>query len=76
MLITIDNGLLVIAMRFGTTRDNNEINFYVSVDSCTGLNIGNLMVYQWVATTYPYIVKSWVEFDDKDNFEPLGLTAL
>ena len=72
MPINIDNGLPAISMRFGDT-DDGEVAFRVSIDSCAGLNIGNLKVHQWVATTYPHIVKSWVEFDDKDQFEPLAL---
>ena len=71
MPITIDNGLSAIAMWFGTN-DDNEIVFNVSVDSCAGLNIGNLRVHQWAATTYPHIVKNWIEHDDTDKFEPLG----
>ena len=74
MHIAINNGLPEISMRFGTSNDN-EINLYVGVDSCAGLNIGNLRVHQWGATTYPHIVKSWVDFDDKDKFEPLGLNC-
>ena len=34
--IAIDDELPAIAMRFGTSYDN-EIKFYVSVDSCVGL---------------------------------------
>ena len=47
----------------------------MSVDSCAGLNIGNLRVHQWAATKYPGIVRSWIEFNDKDNFEPLSLNC-
>ena len=43
--VAIDNRLPAIATRFGTSNDN-EINFHISVDSCTGLNIGNLRVHQ------------------------------
>jgi len=46
MPIAVDNELPAIAMRFGTS-DNNEISFYVNVDFCAGLNIiCNLIVYQ------------------------------
>ena len=74
MPIDIDNGLPAVAMRFGDT-DEGEVAFRVSIDSCAGLNIGNLKIHQWVATTYPHIVKKWVEFDDKDQFEPLALNC-
>ena len=74
MPIDIDNGLPALSMRFGSTNEN-EVNFKVIIDSCAGLNIGNLRVHQWVATTYPHIVKEWVEFDDKEQFEPLALNC-
>lgn len=74
MFIDIDNGLPAISMRFGNT-DEGEVNFKVSIDSCAGLNIGNLKVHQWVATTYPQIIKDWVEFDDREKFEPLALNC-
>lgn len=45
----------------------------MSIDSSAGLNTRNLAVHQWAATTYPHIVKRWIEFDDKDEF---GLLAL
>ena len=37
------------------------------------MNIGNSDIHKWVITTYPYIVKNYIQFDDKNNFEPLGL---
>ena len=74
MLITIDTGLPVIAVWFGTS-DDTEMIFKVSLDSCAGLNIGNLKMHQWIATTYPNIVRSWREFDNKDKFEPLSLNC-
>ena len=29
--------------------------------------------WKFRCTTYPYIVKNYIQFDDKDKFEPLGL---
>jgi len=72
MPITIDNNLPVIALRFGTI-DCTEMSFKVSLDSCADLNIGNLKIHHWIAATYPHIVHSWREFDDKDKFKPLSL---
>ena len=72
--INIDNGLPAVAMRFGIS-DEKEMNFNVHLDSCAGLNIGNLDVHKWVITTYPYIVKHYIQFEDKDKFEPLGLNC-
>ena len=61
-------------MRFGVS-DEKEMSFNVHINSCTGLNICNPNVHKWVITTYPYIVKNYMEFDDKDKFEPLGLNC-
>ena len=61
-------------MRFGNSNDN-ETSCKVSLDSCVGLNIGNLSVHQWIATTHPQVVRSWIDFDDKDRFEPLALNC-
>ena len=51
------------------------MSFNVHLDSCAGLNIGNLDVHKWVITMYSYIVKNYIQFDDKDKFEPLGLNC-
>ena len=51
------------------------MNFNVHIDSCARLNLGNLRLHQWVITKYPYIVKHYLEFGDKDNFEPLALNC-
>ena len=74
MQIDIDNGPSALTMRFRNT-DDEEVNFKVSIDFFAGLNIGNLTIHQWVATTYPHIVKEWIEFDDKDQFESLALSC-
>ena len=66
--ITIDNGLPTVALRFGVSNEK-ETSFNVHIDACAGLNIGNLNVRKWVIVTYPYIVKNYMEFDDKDKFE-------
>ena len=74
MPINIDNGLPAVATRFGVS-DEKEMNFNVHLDSCIGLHIGNLNVHKQVITTYPYIVKNYIEFDDNDKFEPLGINC-
>ena len=40
-----DNGLPTVAMRFDVS-DDKEMSFNVHIDSCTGLNIGNLNVHK------------------------------
>ena len=59
MSINIDNDFPAIAMWFGPS-DDKDIRFNVHIDSCAGLNIGNLRVRQWVITKYPYIVKNYI----------------
>ena len=51
------------------------MSFNVHFVLCAGLNIGNLDVHKWVITTYLYIVKNYIQFDDNDKFEPLGLNC-
>ena len=51
------------------------MSFNAYLDLCVGLNIGNLDIHKWVITTYPYIVKNYIQFDDKDKFELLGLNC-
>ena len=72
--VNIDNGLPDVAMRFNVS-DEKETSFNVHTDSCAGLNIGNLNVHKWVITTYPYIVNNYMDFYDKDKFEPLGFNC-
>ena len=74
MPINIDNGLPAVAMRFGVS-DEKEMSFNVHIDSCARLNIGNLNVHKWVITTYPHKIKNYMELDDKDKFEPIGLNC-
>ena len=66
MSINIDNNLPAFAIQFGIS-DEKEMSFNVYLDLCAGLNIGNLDVHKWVITTYPYIVKNYIQFDDKNN---------
>ena len=61
-------------MIFGIS-DEKEMSFNEHLDSCEGLNIGNLNAHKWVMTTYPYIIKNYMEFDDMDKVEPLVLNC-
>ena len=55
MPLDLDNGLPTIHMRLGTS-DTNEETFFTHFDSCAGMNIGNLKLYQWIITTNPDLV--------------------
>ena len=54
-------------MRFGTS-DTNEAKFCTPVDSCAGMNIGNLKLHQ-------EIVESHIQFEDDNPFDPIFLNC-
>ena len=68
----LDNGLPAIHMIVGTS-DTNEVTFCNRVNSCAGMNSGDLKIYQWIITTNPEIVGINIQFDDKNPFEPIRL---
>jgi hypothetical protein len=39
------------------------------------MNTGNLLLHEWIMTTYPEIVCSYEQFDDENPFEPLRLAC-
>ena len=65
--LDIDNEFLAIHIRFGTS-DTNKAAFFTHVDSCAGMNVGNLNLHQWIITTNPYIVEIYIQFDDDNPF--------
>ena len=64
----LDNGLPTINMRSGTL-DTNETKFCAHVNSCAGINVVNVILHQWIITTNPYIVESYIQFDDENPFD-------
>ena len=70
--LKISNDLPVIEIQFGKN-DQNETSFLCHVDSCAGMNTGNLRLHQWIITTYPSIVKSYEVYNDDNAFNPLTL---
>ena len=75
MILYIDNGLPEIHMIFGTS-DKNEATFYTHVDSCAGMNVGNIGLHQWIITKNPYIVDSYIKFDYKKPYDPTLLNCV
>ena len=63
MPLDLDNRLPAVHMKFFTS-DTNEVTFCMHVDSCEGFNVRNLQLHQWIITTNPYIVESYIELDD------------
>ena len=45
------------------------------IDSYAGLNIRNLHVHQCIMTKYTNIIKNYMEFENKDTFELLGMNC-
>ena len=74
MQLDIDNGLPTIHMRFGTS-DTNEATFFTHVDSCAGMNVGDLKLHQWIIINNSDIVESYIKFDDENPFEPIHLNC-
>ena len=59
-------------MRFFTS-NTNEAKFCTHVDSCVGISVGNIQQHQWIITTNLYIVKSYIQFDGENHFDPIHL---
>ena len=43
------------------------------MDTCSSMNTGNLLVYQWLMTKYRDIFHRYEQFDDNNPFEPIML---
>ena len=72
MPIDVDNGLPGIELWFGSD-SASEVAFICHMDTCAAMNTGNLLVHQWLMTTYPHIVAEYIQYDDIKPFEPLQL---
>ena len=74
MPLDIDNGLPAMHMIFGTY-NKNEAKFCTNVDACAGMNVGNLKLHQCIITKNPYIVESYIHFEDVNPFDPILLNC-
>ena len=72
--MNLDNGLLAIHMRFGTS-DTNEAIFYAHVYSFAAMNVGKTKLHQCIITTNPEIVESYIKFYDENPSEPIRLNC-
>ena len=72
MPLDINNGLPKIHIKFITSYIN-EANFCTHIYSCAGINFGNIRLHQWIITTNPDIVESYIKFDDENPFNPVRL---
>ena len=74
MTLDLDNGLPPIHIIFGAS-DTNEAEFCTHVDSCAGMNVGNLKLHPCIMTTNPDIVDRYIKFDDENTFGPIRLNC-
>ena len=51
--LTDYNNLQLINIRFESTHNHPEISFASQINSCTAMNVGNLIIHQWVIITQP-----------------------
>ena len=72
MPLSLDDGLPTAVFSFGTNT-SNEIDFSCHMDTCAAMNTANLLLHQWIITTYPDIVDSYEHFNDKQPFHPIEL---
>ena len=70
----IDNELPTIHMR-SRTSDKNKATFCTHVNSCAGMNVGNLRLHQFITTTNPDIVEIYIQFNDDNPFDPIRLNC-
>ena len=49
----------------------NEATFFTNVDYCSVTNVGNIRLHQWIITTNPDIVDSYIQFNDEKPFDPI-----
>ena len=61
-------------MIFGTS-DTNEATLVTHVNSCAGMNVGNIKLNQWIITTNTDIVDRYIQFDDDNPFDPICLNC-
>ena len=61
-------------MVFGN-KYTNESTFCTRVDSCAGMNVGNIILHQWSITTNPDSVERCIQFDDDDPFDSICLNC-
>jgi hypothetical protein len=72
--IRIDNKMPAITFDLGTSPDHG-VSLVCLYDTCAAVSSGNLLFHQWVITTYPELVHSFVQFDDSNPFEAIKLVG-
>ena len=73
MPLDIENNLPGMVMSFLDKLSGSNTTFLLNVDSCAALNVGNLLVHQYIITRYPDLVDSYEEYSDENPFQPVLL---
>jgi hypothetical protein len=77
MPLDLDNGLPGIVLRFDSKptepTENKPPAWLCHLDSCAGMNTGNLAIHQYIITKHPSIVAEYIQFDDANPFDPIRL---
>ena len=75
MPLDLDNGLPGVVIRFATPSniESTAPAFLCHLDSCAGMNTGNLTIHQYIITKHPSIVAEYIQFDDNNPFDPIRL---
>lgn len=75
MPIKVNNDLPAAVFRFGAS-DKEETALTFNLDTCAGMNTGNLLVHQWIATSQPDLVLDYKECTDPEGFQHLLLEGV
>ena len=75
MPLETDSRLPAIVFRLGTC-DESEVPVTFNLDTCAGMNVGNLLVHQYLITKFPDCVHSYEEYNDENPFNPIALEGV
>ncbi len=75
MPIECDSNLPAVVMRLGKCNDS-EVPVTFNIDTCAGMNTGNLDIHKYVFTNFPECVHSYEEYNDDNPFTPISLEGV
>jgi hypothetical protein len=75
MPLDCDSNLPAVVMRLGKC-DKSEVPVAFNIDTCAGMNTGNLDIHKYVITNFPECVHSYEEYNDENPFTPISLEGV
>lgn len=75
MPLECDSNLPAVLIRLGID-DDSEVQVTFNLDTCAGMNTGNLRIHQYLITHYPQCVESYEEYNDENPFTPIALEGV